>query len=174
MDRRGSVVVWALLKSEKQCGWERKWRSSSFFYLNTASRASEKMNCFPCSSRCWPSGHAAWETTIATWNLLSSQTRRGFINRRPCPRVRPRATRWAGGGPGQLDEQGKHRAAAAVWTMHPPNFLARISAWAGDCCPMFFVNSWTQGWSSDPWDWNEVRTFLHIIKYYYISTNSTH
>ena len=44
-----------------QDGWERKVRSSSFFYQNMASRASEKMNISPCpsSSRCWPSSHAA-------------------------------------------------------------------------------------------------------------------
>ena len=30
------------------------------------------------------------------------------------------------------------------------------------------------GWSNDPWSWNEVRTLLHIIMYYYISTDSTH
>ena len=40
-------------------GWERKVRSSSFFYQNMASRASKKMNKSPRSSRCWPSGHAA-------------------------------------------------------------------------------------------------------------------
>ena len=39
---------------------------------------------------------------------------------------------------------------------------------------MYFVNSWVLGWSSDPWDWNEVCTLLHIIMYYYISTCSTH
>ena len=40
-------------------GWERKVRSSSFFYQNMESRARKNMNKSPCSSRCWPSGHAA-------------------------------------------------------------------------------------------------------------------
>ena len=59
--------------------------------------------------------------------------------------------------PPEPDEQGRHRAAAAVRTMHPPNFLARISAprlmsaevdtsiGAGDDCPMYFVKSWAPG-----------------------------
>ena len=59
------------------------------------------------------------------------------------------------------DEQGRHRAADAVRTMHPPDFQARLfvqglasakadtSPWAGDGCPMYFVNSWALGWSSD-------------------------
>ena len=51
---------------------------------------------------------------------------------------------------------------------------ADTSPGVGDCCPLYFVNSWALGWSRDLWDWNEVRTLLHIITYYYISTDSTH
>ena len=61
------------------------------------------------------------------------------------------------------DEQGRQRAAAAVRTMLPPNFLGRISAprlmsaeadtgteaWDSGCCPMYFVYSWALGWSSN-------------------------
>ena len=59
--------------------------------------------------------------------------------------------------PAGPDEQGRQRAAAAVRTVHPPNFLARISATglvsaeadtsagAGDGCPMYFVKSGALG-----------------------------
>ena len=53
-----------------------------------ASRASEKMNKHPCSSRCWPSGHAAGKRPLL--HGIFFLTLRGYINRRPCPRVRPR------------------------------------------------------------------------------------
>ena len=44
------------------------------------------MNKSLCPSRCWPSGHTAGKRP------LLHGTRRGYINRRPCPRVRPRGT----------------------------------------------------------------------------------
>ena len=57
-----------------------------------ASRARERMNKSPCSSRCWPSGHAAGKRPLLHGIFfLYSRTRRGYINHRPCPRVRPRA-----------------------------------------------------------------------------------
>ena len=54
---------------------------------------------------------------------------------------------------------------------------ADSSRGAGDCCPMYFMNSWALGWSSDPWSaikcsgWQSdicYNTLLHIIPYYYI------
>ena len=77
-------------------GWERKVRSSSFFYQNMASRAREKRTYpgplfFPQR----PSGPAAGTSpslrlTVTSKVLLFILRPLGIISWRPCPRVRPR------------------------------------------------------------------------------------
>ena len=50
-----------------------------------ASRASKKMNKSPCSSRCWPSGHAAGKRRLLHGICFLSRTRRGYTIGRCCP-----------------------------------------------------------------------------------------
>ena len=55
---------------------------------NMASRASEKMNKSPCSSRCCLA--AVQRGNGHGYRFLYSRTRRGYITRLPCPWVLPR------------------------------------------------------------------------------------
>ena len=53
-------------------------------------QSERKMNISPYSSRCWPCGHAAGKRPLQHGIFfLFSRTRLWYINRRPCPRVRP-------------------------------------------------------------------------------------
>ena len=76
-------------------GRERKVRSSSFFYHNMASTESERENeQIPCSSEA-AAGPGLAAIMMQRGNghyyidssFLYSRTRRGYITRRPCPRV---------------------------------------------------------------------------------------
>ena len=72
-----------------QVGWEREERSSSFFYQNMASRASEKMDKSPCSI---PLPGIPLESAMfyIGYCLLYSRTRRDVYSSSARPRVRPR------------------------------------------------------------------------------------
>ena len=97
------LLQWGNVEERMQGGWERKLRSSSFFYQNMASRARKKrtnplvhkkekkeqipLSVFPLR----PSGPAAGTLPSLTSKVLFFILRPlWIISWRQCPRVRPR------------------------------------------------------------------------------------
>ena len=60
------------VEERMQDGWEREERSSSFFYQNVASRASEKNEQIPLFFPLQPGGYAAGNQPYATLDIVFS------------------------------------------------------------------------------------------------------
>ena len=88
--RKSRLLQWGNVEERMRDGWERKVRSSSFFYQNMASRAREKNLFFPLR----PSSPAAGTSPLLTSKVLLFILRPlGSIDpggRALGPRVRPR------------------------------------------------------------------------------------
>ena len=50
-----------------------------------------------------------------------------------------------------------------------PSLKADTNGGAGDCCPMYFVNSWALGWSWDLWSWMKLSVWPVLYHYCLLS-----